>query len=148
MSAEIIKKDEVKPVKLGSTYDMLMMSEEKSLNKTQDLRNQMVDNYIAEKGLPTTPREMEVFNGVLNSTDDQTFKLIKIRQGTEDKEKTEDAVSLVLEILKGVAVPKAVNAPAVNTTIPTEYVPSEIAQGEDVIEYEELSMDEIIGDDK
>ena len=135
----------VVPVQLGNVYDMLLLTEERSLNKTQQLRNDMVDNYIMEKGLPTSPREMEVFNGILNSTDDQTFKLIKVRQGSEVKEESEDAVALVLEILKGVNVPKPSSTPQV-TTIDKQYVPTDVVEGEDTKVYEALSMSDVVGE--
>lgn len=70
------------------------------LEKTQSIREKMVDNYIAtSKQLPTTPRDLEAFGGLLDSIDKSIFSRAKISIEEKDNEINAGTKAILGELL-------------------------------------------------
>lgn len=126
---------------------IFLEEEERVLNKTLYLREDIIDNFI-KGGLPEKVGEIRVINEVLNSMDSQvlsrTDKRLKHTQNENEKD--------VSEIIKNILLDTAVNNKNNNNdeqrdlSVVIELKDSDIVFGEDKIEYEELDIDNFIKD--
>lgn len=137
--------EKVIAVPMGNVYEMLTLQEEREYSETYMLRKQMLEAHINEYGIPVKSGNMRIANEILNSMDSQTDSRAKIRTADKALSATEDLTALAREILLD-------SAPAVITTrrenssldLASSMIPTDIVHGEDVIEYQELSPEDII----
>jgi len=126
---------------------VFLPEEERLLSKSISLREQIIDKYVEENGIPTKARDIRVINEVLNSLDSVVLGKVDRRLKHEENQQNEDMIEFAKSILLSVEEKK-------NTVTITEKEkmielteglrPDEVVLGEDQIEYEELSLDEII----
>jgi len=122
---------------------IFLEEEERVLNKTLYLREDIVDNFI-KGGLPEKVGEIRVINELLNSMDNQVLsrsdKRLKHTQNENDKDVTEIIKNILLETSTMVNVNDAPR----DLDVVIELKDSEVVSGEDKIEYEELNIDDFI----
>jgi len=137
-------KQEVVRVKVENPYTMLLDEETRTVLKARKIREQMVDAFIVEKGIPTKTNEMRVVNEILNSMDSQTFGLVDRRFKAEDSKQLEDVTELIKEIFtKQQTIPVRTNDKDV--ILEDKFLPDDMVLDEDSVDYKELSMEDIIG---
>jgi len=129
-------------------YDLLNEDENKIIEKTRELRVKMIDEFINEKGIPTSTRDMRVLNEIMNSLDAQVLGLVDRRLKKEENETVNDIRNEVIEVIKNLQ--SIHNKPIENKQIELseKYIPKDIVPGETKIEYEEIELEEILKDEK
>jgi len=131
--------------KITNPYIMLLDEEHRVLAKTRELREQIVDTFIEEKGIPTKSGDMRVVNELLNSLDTNVTSVVDLRLKHEENKQSEDLTDAIVNIFSKIN-DKANNVDIANknVTIIDMHVPDDIVPGEDQIEYEELDVEAIM----
>ena len=129
-------------------YSMLLDEEHRILEKTKNLREKIVDNFINENGLPTRSGDIRVLNEVMNSMDSNVTSTVELRLKHEENKQAEDLTEAIVEIFKNVNNKSIRNKENVPVTIDDKFVPDDVVPGEDQIEYQELDAEEILKKDK
>ncbi|RLF08140.1 MAG: hypothetical protein DRJ64_01630 [Thermoprotei archaeon] len=126
-------------------YIMLLDEEHRILHKTRKLREEIVDTFIEEKGIPTRSGDMRVVNELLNSMDTNVTSVVDLRLKHEDNKQSEDLTDAIATIFNKINI--ASNKIDINkkeTIVTDKFVPDDIVPGEDEIEYVELDVDAIM----
>ena len=122
----------------------ILPEEDRILNKTLSIREQIVDHMIKD-GIPSKTSEIRVLNEVLNSMDSQVLGKIDRRQKQEDNNNNEKYLEMIRAIV--LETEKLQDNVEVRQEIPEvdiELTDAEIVPGEDKIEYEELNPEDFI----
>jgi len=118
--------------------------EQRILDKTMDVREQMVDNFI-RGGVPEKTNEIRVINEVLNSMDAQVMSKVSNRLKTDESKNDSEILSMVKNILLSSSTElenmEALEAPIIEQTLTED----DIVLGEDSIELTELDLNTIKG---
>lgn len=118
--------------------------EQRILDKTMDVREQMVDNFI-KGGVPEKTNEIRVINEVLNSMDAQVMSKVSNRLKTDESKNDSEILSMVKNILLSSSSElenmEALEAPVIDQTLTED----DIVLGEDSIELTELDLNTIKG---
>jgi len=135
--------------KITNPYIMLLDEEHRVLAKTRELREQIVDTFIEEKGIPTKSGDMRVVNELLNSLDTNVTSVVDLRLKNEENKQSEDLTDAIVNIFSKIS--NKANSVDVNNkdvVVKDMYVPDDVVPGEDQIEYEELDVDAIMPKNK
>ena len=131
--------------KVTNPYIMLLDEEHRVLAKTRELREEIVDTFIGEKGIPTKSGDMRVINELLNSMDANVTSVVDLRLKNEENKQSEDLTDAIVDIFTRIntkAEDVDINTKDVN--ISEMHVPDDVVPGEDQIEYTELDVDAIM----
>jgi len=128
-------------------YDLLNEDENKIIQKTRELRVQMIDEFINEKGVPTSTRDMRVLNEVMNSLDAQVLGLVDRKLKQEENKTNNDIKDKVIEAIKIIQTSHSQESNK-QVDLSDKFVPVDIVPGETKIEYEQIELDDIIKDEK
>ena len=131
--------------KLLNPYVMLLDEEHRVLEKTKRLREEIVDTFITEKGIPTRSGDMRVVNELLNSMDANVTSTVDLRLKHEDNKQSEDLTEAIVGVFNKISQGATLTNPDTKeTSVSDKFIPDDVVPGEDQIEYQELSMEEIV----
>ena len=132
-------------------YDLLTEDENKIIFKTRRLREEILDKYLEEKGIPTNTRDIRVLNEVMNSLDSQVLGLVDRRLKREENDTNNNVLDIVKEVLSRVNEnmfkATGIENKKRNVELSDEYVPTDIVEGETDLEYKEIDPSEVLGSD-
>jgi len=129
-----------------SDAELYLPEEYRLINKTVNIRERIVDEMIKD-GLPYKTNEIRVINELLNSIDSNVLGRVdrRIKQKSEEGEKDmRDLVKAI--ILEGEKIKKEMKPVELNQELPEEYILETVVPGEDSINYEELTLEDIKGE--
>ena len=116
------------------------------INKTVSIREQIVDHLLKD-GIPYKTSEIRVINELLNSIDANIFGRVDRRLKKDENEGGKDLREIVKTIiLEGERIKQEVKPVELDTTLPENYVLEDLVPGEDSMEYEEITLEEIKGE--
>ena len=131
--------------KLLNPYSVLMDDEHRVLDKTREIRENIVDTYIQDNGIPTRSGDMRVMNEILNSLDANVSTRVDFRLKHEDSKQSEDLTDAIVGIFNKISQGNnVVDVATKNITIEDKFVPDNVVPGEELIEYQELDMDKVV----
>ena len=126
--------------------ELYLPEEYRLINKTVNIRERIVDEMIRD-GLPYKTNEIRVINELLNAIDSNVLGRVDRRLKHSENEGEKDMRDLVKAIiLEGDKIKREIKPIELNQTLPDEYVLDNPQQGEDKIEYEEITLDDIRGE--
>jgi len=131
-------------IKDENPFEIFMPEEERILDKTLKLREQILDKFT-EDGIPAKTSEIRVLNEIMNAMDSQVLGRVDRRQKYQENKNNEEAKEIIKELLLRVNNIKK-ETPVENVVrkeIDRPLDIDELVPGEDVIEYEQITLDEI-----
>ena len=132
-------------------YELLTEDENNVISKTRQLRMEIIDKYLEEKGIPTNTRDIRVLNEVMNSLDSQVLGLVDRRLKKEENDTTNDIKDMVKEVLDKVTDEMFMKIDVVNKNrkieLSDDYIPTDIVPGETELEYKKIDPSEVLGED-
>jgi len=130
-------------------YDLLTEDENSVIFETREIRRKMINQYIEENGIPTKAKDMRVLNEILNSLDNQVLGLVDRRLKNDENKNEKDLTNVIREIfLRADHELKQTSNLNKPRELEDTYIPTDIVPGETKIEYEEIELEEIIGEEK
>lgn len=127
-------------------YDLLTEDENKVIFKTRDLRLQIIDNFIEEKGIPSRSGDIRVLNELMNSLDGQVLGMTDRRLKKEENNTNDNMLDVVKEVISNVQANLAIPSEK-KLDIEDKFVPVDVVPGEVEIEYNEIDPSEVLGSD-
>ena len=129
----------------SNPYVMLLDEEHRVLHKTRELREQIVDTFIKEKGVPTKSGDMRVVNELLNSLDTNVTSTVELRLKHEENKQSEDLTEAIVSIFNKINDDSNnIDIDNKEVVVSDKFVPDDVVPGEDQIEYSELDVDSIM----
>ena len=125
-------------------YDLLTEDENKVIFKTRDLRLQIIDNFIEEKGIPSRSGDIRVLNELMNSLDGQVLGMTDRRLKKEENNTNDNMLDVVKEVISNVQANLAIPSEK-KLDIEDKFVPVDVVPGEVEIEYNEIDPSEVLG---
>jgi len=139
-------KDENDTVKkVIEPYTFLFTEEERLIIKTRDVREKILDKFLDGTDYNLKTGEIRVLNELMNSMDDQTFKLSDHRLKDTSNSVQEDLSESILKIFTKVDETPSVAKTEKALTLEERYNPNDIVEGELAVEYKELTMSDLKG---
>jgi len=124
-------------------YELLTDDENIIIHKTRNLRLDMLNRFIEEKGIPTSTRDMRVINEIAKSLDEQVLGLVDRRLKNEENKVNGNMLEMAKEILSRTTDDFYVENKK-ELDLRNEFVPTDVVPGETTLEYEEIDPDEIL----
>jgi len=128
----------------NEAYNVLLTDEQRLILKTRKIRENIVDSYIENKGVPEKSSDIRVINEVLNSIDSNVTGVAELRLKHEENKQSEDMSEAIVEVFRQLSDKPKLEVNIENKRLDDKYIPDDIVPGEDVIEYQELNPDEIM----
>ena len=130
-------------------YDLLTEDENNVIFETREIRRKMISQFIEKNGIPTKTKDMRVLNEILNSLDNQVLGLVDRRLKNDENKNEKDLTNVIREIfLKAEHELKHTGNSNRTIELTEEHIPTDIVPGETKIKYEEIELEEILGDEK
>ena len=126
--------------------ELYLPEEYRLINKTVNIRERIVDEMIKD-GLPYKTNEIRVINELLNAIDGNVLGRVDRRLKYSENEGEKDMRDMVKAlILEGDKIKREMKPVELNQTLPEEYVLDNPTPGEDKIDYEEITLEDIRGE--
>lgn len=134
-------------MKNKNPYSILLDDETRIIMKTREIREKMIDGYIVDNnGVPTDSRGMRIMNEIMTSLDGQVLGLADARLKNEGNAANASLSESIKEIFTRVNSKNKNNAVTTleETKLDDKFLPENVLDGETKIEYQELSLDDIM----
>lgn len=126
-------------------FSLLLTEEQRIIEKTRKLREELIDNFIKEKGHTTRTGEMRVLNEMMNSLDSNVMDVVDKRLKVEENKNTEDLTDTIRQVFLQVENKTNLeDLPNKIVEVEDKIIPEDLVPGEDIIEYEELDPEDYI----
>jgi len=126
--------------------NVFMPEEMRVLDKTLEIREKIVDKMI-EDGIPYKTSEIRVLNEVLNAMDSNVMGRTDRRLKMKENDNNENILEMMREVLINVEKKKSTVTVEQRQIELTEGLrPDEIVLGEDQIEFQEISLEDLEGE--
>lgn len=115
---------------MAKESNVLSTLEQERLEQSYNFRKRMVDEAFKES-VPTSARDMEVINGILNSMDKAVYDNVNVRLKQQDIMNKEATLEIVAEALRKVHNAKQSNVqPDRQVELEDKLIPTDIVEGE------------------